>query len=119
MDFLNLLLNVLGVNGIAELVLYALYAVLAVVGLGVARFFGNSKVVETVVNVAKAAVAAVEKLSDKGQFDNLTPEERAAKKKALAVDYVKQALVAAGVKPSPMVLSVVDFAIEAAVKALK
>lgn len=98
------------------------FAVLLAVVLGAlvfARFTGNkSGVTERVVNLASYAVMAVRKLSDNGEYEGLSEEERHAAKKQQALTIIEHGLKAEGITPNAALMSFAGFAIETVLKQL-
>lgn len=116
MDILQILLNQLGIGSLVGATLF-----LGVLG-GVAGILlftekvSGGKLLDTIMELAKTAILAVEKMADNGQFDDLTPEERHSAKKKMALKIIEDGLRAVGVKPTPILMSLAGMAIEALLK---
>lgn len=75
--------------------------------------------IDIILKYAQVAVNAVEKLADNGQYANLTPEERHARKKADAVQFIETALKHEfGIEENVVLRYLIDMAIEAVLKQL-
>jgi len=103
-----------------------LYIVGVVAVVIVALFVGklnlrkNVPSLEVILKYAQIAIRAVEKLSDNGQYEGLTNEERHARKKADAIAFIENALKNDfGIEPNAVMRYLIDMAIEAALKQME
>ena len=75
--------------------------------------------IDIILKYAHVAVNAVEKLADNGQYANLEPAERHARKKADAIQFIETALKNEfGIEPNVVLRYLIDMAIEAVLKQL-
>jgi len=99
----------------------AIVVIIALVALFLGKLGLRKKMpsLEKILKYAQIAVAAVEKLSDNGQYTNLPAPERHARKKEDAVRFVIESLQSEfGIKVAPTLKYIIDMAIEAALKQL-
>lgn len=118
MDFFNFILGALGLSGVGGVLMLVLVVAVVVLALYLAKRFTGDVLFNTILQVVHSAVLAVEKFSDNGQFAGMTPEQKNAARKALAVQLVTDGLQALGIKTNAAMLSLISTLIEYVVKQL-
>lgn len=108
-------------GGTTGLIAFGLFLVLAVLAIIATAFMsrGNPGMTDRIVRIASYSVLAVKKLSDNGQYDGLSEDERHAAKKAAALSIIEDGLRAEGVKPNVTLMAFAGFAIETALSSMR
>lgn len=106
------------VGGLSGLLTFGALLLVIVIAVFISRFTGGtgSGVTDRIVSLASYAVMAVKKLSDNGQFDDMSEKERHAAKKEQALEIIREGLRAEGIKPNTALMSFAGYAIETTLK---
>lgn len=119
MDWVTGILTSLGLSSVGSLLLFVGVVAAVVLALYLTRKGTADKTFNLILDMAKTAVLAVEKMADNGQFEGMTPEERAQAKKEMALKFIEDSLKAVGIKPKPFLMVLAGMAIEAILKQLE
>lgn len=104
------------VGGVSGLITFVVLLAVAWLSVTFARSLSgsNEPMTERIVSLAYYAIAAVRKISDNGEYEGLSDEERHAAKKEQALMIIEEGLRAQGVTPNQALMGFASFAIEAA-----